>query len=69
MEKTTLKIGEVIEFMEHIAPKIGDCFSPNQVQRKFRTGYINARKAINELVELGYLEVNTAGHISFRRKK
>lgn len=69
MEKTTLKIEEVIEFMEHIAPNLGDRFSTSMVQRKFRTGYANARKAIDEMVELGYLELNMVEHVSIHRRK
>lgn len=60
---------EVIEFMDRIAPNAGDSFAPNRVQRNFRSGYANAEKAINELVELGYLEVIVKGSISFYLRK
>ncbi|MNH44350.1 hypothetical protein D3C79_1064910 [compost metagenome] len=55
--------------MERVAPNTGDGFSPNRVQRKFRSGYANAEKAINELVELGYLELIVKGSFSFYLRK
>ena len=60
---------EVIKFMEHAAPNAGDRFSPNMVQRKFRTSYANAQIAINELVKLGYLQVIVMGSVSFYLRK
>jgi len=64
-----MEIAEVIEFMERVAPNAGDRFSPNRVKRKFRSGYADAEKAINELVELGYLEMIMKGSFSFYLRK
>lgn len=64
-----MEIAEVIEFMDRVAPNAGDSFGSNRVQRNFRSGYANAEKAINELVELGYLEVIVKGSISFYLRK
>ncbi|SCX38438.1 hypothetical protein [Lysinibacillus fusiformis] len=60
---------EVIEFMEHAAPNVGDRLSPNMIQRKFRTSYANAQIAINQLVKVGYLQVNVMGSVSFYIRK
>lgn len=68
MEKTTLNIQEVIDFMKWKV-KEGEVFSSNMVQRKFRTGYINARKAIEELELMGYVELNTSTNITYHRIK
>ena len=64
-----MEIAEVIEFMERVAPNVGDRFSPNMVKRKFRSSYANAEKVINELVEIGYLEVIVKGSFSFYLRK
>lgn len=64
-----MEIAKVIEFMEHIAPNKGDKISHNTIQRKFRSGYVDAEKAINRLVELGYLEAKYVGGISFYLRK
>lgn len=55
--------------MEHVAPNTGDRFSPNMVKRKFRTSYADAEKAINKLVELGYLESRCVSGVSFYQRK
>ncbi|WP_320939470.1 hypothetical protein [Lysinibacillus capsici] len=60
---------EVIEFMEHVAPNTGDRISHNTIQRKFRGSYADAEKAINKLVELGYLESKCVGGASFYLRK
>lgn len=64
-----MEIAEVIEFMKHIAPNIGDRISHNTIQRKFRGSYVDAEKAINKLVELGYLESRCVGGVSFYQRK
>lgn len=64
-----LKIEEVLEFMKHTAPNIGDRISHNTIQRKFRGSYADAEKAINKLVELGYLESKCIGGILFYQRK
>lgn len=69
MEKNTLNVDEVIEFMQIIAPNIGDIFSSNMIQRKFRTSYRNAKKVLVELVEKGHIELNSINCVSYHRKK
>ncbi|WP_214484858.1 hypothetical protein [Bacillus sp. SM2101] len=66
--RTILNMNEVIDFMQRYA-KIGDRFGSSAIQRRFRTGYMNARLALHETGVIRYLKFISNGAVYWTRIK
>ncbi|HLG26743.1 MAG TPA: DNA translocase FtsK [Paenisporosarcina sp.] len=61
-------IDEAIELITQTV-QVGKQVSVSMIQRKFRIGYSTARRTLDKLVELGYVESKEDRIVSYYRKK
>jgi len=68
MGENILNIDEMIEFLSRKV-QVGELISVSMIQRNFRSGYSTARRTMEQLVELGYIESKEQGIVHYYRKK
>lgn len=68
MESNILNIEESIDFITQIV-EVGELVSVAMIQRRFRVGYSTARRTLDKLIEIGYVDSKEDGIVRYYRKK